>query len=208
MTNANAIGKVKDPIRTLRTIQTVAPSAIIAGGYYRDIYNDVRFSDVDIYVEYTPTKDFSPTNLSTWKNLLHLKCDDWRSSDDIDVMGDSDEAYDLAGQDMVEVFVMVKTEIKYNIIVVDGHPVDYVNAAFDFNICKTWCDGRRIHFPKEFMADVENKTITFSERKMSLNEFRHSMDVHLPKLKHKYPNHKLIVPEMHRDTHKKYKRNT
>lgn len=208
MTNTNVIGKLKTPIRTLRTIQTVAPKAIIAGGYYRDIFNGVQFSDVDIYVEYSPSKEFNPTYESTWIKALDLKVDNFLSSDSIHEMGSDDEDYRLASDThMISVFAMVKDDTKYNIIVVDKHPVDYVKAAFDFNICMNWCDGRRIHFPKQFMTDVENKTITFSERRMSLTEFAHSMDVHLPKLQHKYPHHKLIVPDIHRDLHKKYKRN-
>ena len=207
MTNANVIGKVKDPIRTLRTIQTVAPNSIIAGGYYRDVYNDVPYSDVDIYVEFK-YDEFKSTNTSAWRDLLKLKVDDFRSADEIHVLGDEDETYDVGNDSrIIEVFGLVKSEVRYNIIVVEGEPVDYVQNAFDFNICKNWCDGKRIRFPKEFMADVENKTITFCDRNMSLTEFSHSMNVHLPKLKQKYPNHKLIVPEKHRDVHNKYKKN-
>ena len=207
MTNTNVIGKVKEPVRTLRLIQTVAPKAIIAGGYFRDVYNDVPYSDVDIYVEFLHD-DFRTTNISDWKTLLKLKVDDYRSADDIHTLGTEDEPYDIPDDNnIMEVFGLVKNEIKYNIIVVENEPVDYVNAAFDFNICKNWCDGKRIRFPKEFMSDIENKTITVCDRKMSLGDFAHSMDVHLPKLKRKYPHHKLIVPEMHRDLHKKYKKN-
>lgn len=207
MTNTNLIGKTKDPIRTLRTIQTIAPSAIIAGGYHRDIFTGVQFHDVDIFVEMDSAL-LNPNVETTWISALRLKVDDLRSADSIRIMGSGEVDYRIASDnDIVTVFAMVKGETKYNIIVVDCDPIEHIENSFDFNICKTWCDGKRIHFSKEFMADIENKTITFCERKMSLNEFTHSMDSHLQKLKYKYPDHKVIIPEMLRKVHNQYIKN-
>jgi len=215
MSNANKIARIKDPVRTLRLIQKVKPSAIIAGGYYRDIFNDVQYGGVDIYVSSGSTAThgsvfdgniFDPDITSHWEDLLELKVHDFRSMDMIQELGEGDEDYDIDGtQNIVKVFGMIKSEIQYNIIVVVDEPIKFIEEDFDFNICKTYCDGKKIRFTKEFMSDAESKTITFGQkRKTKMSQFCHAMDIHLPKLQRKYPQHKLVIPESHQEIYKQY----
>lgn len=201
MSSTNLIGKVKDPIRTLKLIHKVAPNAIIAGGYHRDIFNNVHYSDVDIYVEDSTPDNFDVFYADDWSDLLNLKSN-LKSMDRIQELGE-DAGYNKDG-DISIIYGVIKNEISYNIIVVSENPIDYIMGAFDFNICKTYCDGKKISFTAEFMSDVEHKTITFADRKMSFNEFSHSMSVHLPKIQDKYPHHKLIVPERLKEMYSQY----
>jgi hypothetical protein len=210
MTNANKLGKVNEPIRVLRKIQARAPDAIIAGGYHRDLYNNVPFNDVDIYIRsdanLSSSEGHDLCNSSYWKSFFNLRLDDWRSADAISELGETDEEYDVANNSNIfTVFAMVKNQIKYNLIIINIDPIVYVDTVFDFGICKTYCDGKKVTFTKEFMSDIENKTITFTEEDVSVASLHHAMQVHLPKLKYKYPTHQLIVPERHQKVYQKYK---
>ena len=51
MSNTNELSKINEPIQVLRKIQTIAPNTIIAGGYFRDRFNEVPFNDIDIYIQ-------------------------------------------------------------------------------------------------------------------------------------------------------------
>lgn len=203
MMNANQIGKINPAIRTLRKIQAVSPTAIIAGGYHRDMFTGVDYNDIDIYLELG--NNLSIGSAEYWKNLFNLKIDDFRSMDSIKELSETDEEYDVPNNNnIVTVFEMIKSELKYNLIIVNIDPIDYVEEYFDFGICKTYCDGTKISFTKDFMSDVENKTFTLTARKLSVANFNHVMSVHYEKLKHKYPNHKLIVPERHVAAYKQF----
>lgn len=206
MMNANKIGKINEPIRTLRKIQTVSSNAIIAGGYHRDMFTGVDYNDIDIYLEPTIA---STTNVEYWKLFFKLKVDDFRSMDSIKELSETDEEYDIPNNNkIVTVFEMYKNELKYNLIVTNIDPIDYVEEYFDFGICKTYCDGKKISFTKNFMSDVENKTLTLTAKKLSVANFNHVMSVHYEKLKRKYPNHKLIVPERHVAAYKQFQNYT
>jgi hypothetical protein len=203
MMNANKIGKINEPIRTLRKIQRICPNAIIAGGYHRDMYTGVDYNDIDIYIELG--NNLSVGSKDFWKTYFELKVDDFRSMDGIRELSETDEEYDVPNNNnIITVYEMVKNELKYNLIIINNSPIDYVEEFFDFGICKTYCDGKKISFTKDFISDVENKTLTLTARKLSVANFNHVMSVHFEKLKHKYPNHKLIVPERHIEAYKQF----
>ena len=211
MSNANQISQIKEPIRTLRKIQTVRPEAIIAGGYHRDLLNDVHYSDVDIIVPNIISTDnlFNPCTTSEWERLFNLQTNDFRSMDmiqELDEDGDGDYG-ESASKNIFTAFGMIKNEINYNIIIVDNDPIDFVMEDFDFNICKTYCDGKKITFTKEFMADIEHKHLTFAARDVNLEQFARAMQVHLPKLKTKYPTHKVVIDPSHDKINSQYKKN-
>lgn len=204
MTNANALSKIKEPIRTLRKIRNdIGCSAIIAGGYYRDLYNGIAFNDVDIYIR----GDEGDFDSDFWKQFFNLQVNDFRSMDSIESLSETDEEYDVANNArIVTVFGMIMNEVKYNLIIVDCDPVQYVHRRFDFGICKVYCDGTKIRFTEAFMADVRNKTLTFSEHEFSKSNFSHAMHVHYTKLKEKYPDHTLVIPERHQKRYQQYKK--
>lgn len=212
MANANQISLIKEPIRTLRKIQTVRPGAIIAGGYHRDLLNDVHFSDVDILVPRLQANEatvFDTCRTSDWENLFKLQINNWRSMDMIQEL-DEDDAGDYgesASENIRTAFGLIKNEINYNLIIVENDPIDFVMDDFDFNICKTYCDGKKVTFTKEFMADIEQKHLTFAARDVNLEQFARAMQVHLPKLKAKYPDYKVVVDPSHEKIHNQFKKN-
>lgn len=203
-TNANALGKIKEPTRTLRKIRdTIGCSAIIAGGYYRDLYNGIAFSDVDIYLR----GDDGDFNDAYWTNFFNLQTSNFLSKDSIQTLSETNGEYDVANNArIIAVFGMVMNEVRYNLIVVDCDPIEYVHNRFDFGICKVYCDGTKITFTEEFMADVLNKTLTFSDHEFSKSNFNHAMHVHYVKLKEKYPDYTLVVPKRHQKRFQEYKK--
>ena len=203
MTNANALSKIKEPIRILRKFSRSHPTAIIAGGYHRDLYNEVDFRDVDIYLRGN-SHDITESFLI---DFFELKVNDFRSLDMVRTLSETDEEYDVENSEhIVAVYEMRKNEIQYNFIVVDMNPIKYVKEKFDFGICKVYCDGTKITYTEEFMKDVINKTLTLSPHAFSKAGFDHAMNVHYPKLKSKYPDHHLIIPNKHTDRYNKFKK--
>ncbi len=204
MPNANALSKIKEPIRILRRIKSqVTQTAIIAGGYYRDIYNDVKYNDVDIYLRGA----YDEFNTDYWKNLFELKTHGLGLTDSIAKLSETDEEYDVENNaDIIEVYGMIKNEINYNLIIVACNPIQYVHERFDFGICKVYCDGNKIRFTQAFMEDVNNKTLTFSDCDFTKSNFNHAMHVHLSKLKEKYPEHTVVMPEKHQKQYQEPKR--
>ena len=204
MTNANTLSKIKEPIRTLRKFRIdLFPSAIIAGGYHRDLYNEVDFHDVDIYLK-GDMGDLSPDLLA---DFFNLNLNDFRSNDRVDTLSETDAEYDIENSEhIVAVYAMVMNDIDYNFIMVDCDPIQYVKERFDFGICKVYCDGIKITYTEEFMADVANKTLTFADTPFSKAGFTHAMHIHFAKLRKKYPNHSLVMPNRHQKKYDEYKK--
>ena len=204
MTNVNTLSKIKEPIRTLRKFRNArTPSAIIAGGYHRDLYNEVDFHDVDIYLK----GDMGDLSADFLTDFFELKVNDFRSNDRVDALSETDEEYDIENSEhIVAVYAMVMNDIDYNFIVVDCDPIRYVKERFDFGICKVYCDGTKITYTEEFMVDVANKTLTFADQPFSKAGFSHAMHVHYAKLIKKYPNHRLVMPDRHQKKYNEYKK--
>ena len=204
MAQTNALSKIKEPIRTLRKIRSdIGAQAIIAGGYFRDLYNGLEYNDVDIYIR----GDYGDYDADFWKDFFKLKTDDFRSMDSIKTLSETDEEYDVEhNAQIITVFGMVMNEIQYNLIIIDCDPIQYVHDRFDFGICKVYCDGTKIRFTEAFMADVNNKTLTFSANDFSTANFNHAMHIHLTKLKQKYPDHTVVIPERHQKRYREYKK--
>ena len=202
MTNVNTLSKIKEPIRILRKFRNHhAFSAIIAGGYHRDLYNEVDFRDIDIYLK----GNMGDLSVPFLTDFFELKVNDFRSMDRVKVLSETDEEYDVENSEhIVSVYEMVMNELHYNFIMVDCDPIKYVKERFDFGICKVYCDGTKITYTEEFMADAINKTLTFSTNRFSKAGFHHAMHVHLSKLKQKYPGHTLVIPEKHQKNYKEY----
>jgi hypothetical protein len=198
MSNQTTLSKISEPIRILRNIRETIPEAIIAGGYHRDLYHDKRVSDVDIFISNFPNED---ENLamdifddSFWIEQFNLNIGSFLSMDNIRALGKGDEDYD--GIPWVSgVYEICKNERKYNVIIVDAYPIEYVEKHFDFDLCKVYCDGQKVTFTKEFITDSQNKTITYSTTKATQSLFDRSMEFRYPKIKKKYPEFELQIVE-------------
>ncbi len=201
MSNRTRVNSVSEPVHNLRKIREILPDAIIAGGYYRDLYHNIPYSDVDIFIN-TNNYNLSPGghkipwterdfyDSDFWEYLLCLNDDDY-----IDNVT-SEEEYDE--DNIVSVFELCIKSIKYNIILLDNYdPIEYVNEQFDFDICKVYGDGTKVSLSKEFMRDSKHKTITFTEKDVTFEFFCHSMGGHLKKLKQKFKGFTVQVPDKH-----------
>lgn len=209
MSNTSKLSKINEPVQILRKIQRISGNAIIAGGYFRDKFNEVPYSDIDVYIQQPSSFEAAArfSDAEFWKIYFNLNVEDWRSEDNISDLSETDEEYDIANNsNIISVFEMTKNELTYNLIVVTCDPVEYVTDNFDFGICKTWCDGEKITFTKEFMSDIEHNTLTYTDEKVSDANFNHAMHVHLAKLQKKYPQHTVVIPEQHQRMYLKFKR--
>jgi len=195
---SNKLNKVNEPIRILRHInENYISGSIIAGGYYRDIYHNREFNDIDIFVHTnnSQSKYIKSDAYTTdfWAEVFDLNLDSFWSGDHIEEMEADDEYDNLNDMDMV--FELVKSEVKYNVVLVELDPIEYVNDVFDFGICKAYCDGQKVTFTKDFISDAENKTLTFTNKNVSTDSFCYSMNKHLRKLMAKFPNHQIYIPQ-------------
>jgi len=209
MSNANKLSKINEPISTLRKIQKIASNSIIAGGYFRDKFSDVPYNDIDIYIQPTYQKAALNNDVCDkeyWKGFFNLKVDDYGSMDNIAELGETDEEYDIINNNnIITVFEMTRNELRYNLIIINIDPIKYVEELFDFGICKNYCDGKKVTFTKEFMSDIEHKRLTFTDRAVSDANLNHAINVHLPKLQHKYPNFTVVFPPKYQKKYQQYK---
>jgi len=192
------LSKVNEPIRILRNInEKYISNSIIAGGYYRDMYHKLEYNDIDIFVctSFAKSDHIASDALTTdfWTEVFDLNLDRTWEPDYIEEL-EADGDYDNLN-DIEMVFELSKNDIKYNVVLVDIEPVDYVNEVFDFGICKAYCDGTKVTFTKDFISDAENKFLTFTNLTASVDSFCYSMNTHLQKLIMKFPNHRIYVPQ-------------
>ncbi len=212
MSSIRRINTVKEPIRILRKIREVLPTAIIAGGYYRDIYHNIPFSDVDIFIDThtfnTPTDYPAGTKYSDstfyreefWKEMfeLNLGVNNHRSIYSNDYIEDISSGEEYEDDEIELVWEISYNDIKYNIILIaEYNPIDFVKEKFDFGICKVYSDGNKISFSKEFLHDSKNKLISFTDYDVSYEFFCYAMKTHLEKIKEKYPTHTVFIPTKH-----------
>lgn len=199
--NLQRLSKNTEAIYNLLCIRETLPTAIIAGGWLRDLYHDIPFNDVDIYVtEENQIKSadcYSIYEEMFWREQFKLKTDGFMAYDNISQPG-ADGCYD--GKSHIDaVWEIRKGFTRYNIIIVDIDPTDYINQYFDIGLCKAFCDGSRIRLTADFMHDSQHRQLTLVSKEIDEEEFKHVMTRHIPKLRNKYPGYTLIVPEIYQE---------
>jgi len=201
-----AIHKYDDLIKPLAYLQKAGfESAIIAGGCFRDIYHGWMPRDIDIFVwdptfsnETTPFKELSDnrkgnpghvwrtgTNVdSIWVDLFRL--------DDFDVIEQKFGEYDENGGKITAVWDIYKSSIPFQVIMTKIPPLEHMEQNFNIGLCKVYCDGTKVRFTGDFMRDAHNKTLTICAKNMTQQEYNFTQDIHIPRLKDKFPNHKVV----------------
>jgi len=164
-------------------------SAIVAGGAVRDAYFGIKPRDIDIYVWHP---DFSLRNERT-ETLTELSLSkilqlDFSKDTITDVSTDS-----YYGEEIVEIFDVVKNGILYQIISVERRPKDFVDMYFDIGLCKATYDGERVNYFPEFLADASNKHLTVVSDQLDQQQFDYTMNVHMPKMQQKFPTYKVQI---------------
>jgi hypothetical protein len=204
--NINSLTKAHDAIRLLTKIQNAGfKSAILAGGAIRDMYHGVAVSDYDIFLwcpdlsnEWGGFKTMPPyDDIDYLAKLVGIKRN--RSpymsafTGIISQYKPTTKGDYTINEHISSVWDITMPNADYQLIFVNERPVDYVLKYFDIGICKTYCDGKKIHFSEDFTTDVTNNTLTICAQDMSKAMFNYIIRHHLPRIKRKYPGYRVVV---------------
>lgn len=196
-------------LHVLNLIQQKDPAAIIAGGAIRDTYLGERVNDIDFYTN-------AHLTMGEWHELLELDDGDvirvigdgpiseppaeiFRAKYSITANADDSSSSSKASGDSCKfidyvIEVWKNNETVNQIIVLHNHmkPKHYVEHHFDLGICKTWADGKRIHFSSEFMSDVQNNTLTLCGI-MDMQQLYRCLHGHVRKMSNRYPKRTIVL---------------
>lgn len=207
-------------IRTLKRIQQRGhPEAVLAGGALRDLYAGNPVNDYDIFLTHPAhkTKKTSVNHLTSKKSAtdnIYMRADEQYvknlvvdTSSDRDMFGSniyeeyepfSDDEY-MLNRFIRSVWSVVIGISVYQLVFLKKDPIEYVTKNFDLGICRAYCDGKRICYTPDFMNDMYNKTITFADAGLSQAAFDYAAKYHLPRVKKKFPDHKVVVHPANHD---------
>jgi hypothetical protein len=144
------------------------PSAIIAGGYLRDLYLGKTPKDIDVWL---PDGEYSSKTLCGHRGISDSEYQ--RSVTGVFKDGD----YEIIEVDWN----------RYAPLLLGGPFWKFVIERFDMGICQIAWDGIDLHTTEAFKKDVENKTITYlrtwnEDSKMS----------RIQRIRSKYPDWKFV----------------
>ena len=191
--------------------QTSGFSGFVAGGFLRDAHCGQVAKDVDMYIS-TPnglTEEQLNEKVKAFYDSLgyEFELHQRREGEQQPRFGDAPE-YPI----VLRVYSTTKCPE-------DCYPVDLVftpvglhhPARFDINLCNITCNARgRINTPREFMADVEGKTLTLSYlddpiaqemrgyANLTDEQFEPTyrrLSNHISRIKAKYPDHAIVFSD-------------
>jgi hypothetical protein len=205
----------------LSSIQTMFPSAIIAGGALRDTICDNQVKDVDIFIE-DLAMDWE-IDIEAIAKLFEIKviasneeskrdhvklCHDIkrikRAAKPLPGYLDPDNTYvkskpgieDTRAQSFINYIVDIQYNgTAYQLIFVEHAPIPFVYKDFDFGICKIYYDGIKLVVSDEFWYDYENKQLTI-DGNFSQGQIIHTMLVHRVNMARKFPTWKVVVENL------------
>jgi hypothetical protein len=188
-----------DPVIThwFRRARNKFPSAIIAGGYLRDLYFGKDYSDVDIFVRrpsgISSQKQLESTIHSIFDNEAMVEVVFNKRVSNQDPYGNSAYYHRLHIEGLVDVY---HHGSKFQIVILDKQPIEYVTKYFDVGICQCYFDGTRIHYTDNFITDAVNRTITICGD-LSYEEFHYCLNNHIPRIQWKYGDFAVkIAPKL------------
>jgi hypothetical protein len=162
------------------------PTALVAGGYLRDLYCGAIPTDVDIFIQ----ENNSVLNISRIDKLFDLN---HNSGDSIRLLQPKNPKGSCAGRNhIVNVYDIYKDGINFQAIILNKSPQEYVNNHFDTGINMCYYDGNLVRFTPEFMSDFNNKTVTIRGVQTPI-ELYLSVTRHVPKILQKYPTFDVRV---------------
>jgi hypothetical protein len=182
MTKLNA---ASEPIKILRKLQAYGyKSGIIAGGAVRDDYLNEEISDYDFFL-FCPDSSTEFSSIPNEDTMFRK------------IFGTSDmeKIHNGGYGNLIQGIYELRTDYQiYQVIYTPIDPVQYVNKYFDVGLCKAYCDGKKIRYTPDFLRDVKEKTLSIVAQEMTQDQFNYTMDVHVDKLKWKYPNYDICIP--------------
>lgn len=159
-------------------------TAVVAGGYLRDLYFGIPFSDIDVFIhdKHENMDEDDIINLFELKDVLD------ENGDIVERLGDSDPNGSCFGRHnhLISVFNIWKNQLPFQAVLLNKPPQEYINNYFDTGINMCFYDGKRIRYTPEFMHDVDNKIITVRGIQEPY-ELHKCVTLHVPRLLKKFP---------------------
>jgi len=186
-------------------------SALIAGGAVRDTYFKKFIMDIDIYLWDTKVsgeyfkdgkpnlkdKDFLVTLLDLPRNRDNVNVaypvphTSNRRKDDILAPPAASGSDSWFNNSITQITNVAKNYMKYQLIVVECNPLEFVEKKFAMDISRCYCDGVKMRYTNEFLNDAKNRTLTI-DGDLKYVEYAHMMKSYVPKMKRKFPNHRVV----------------
>lgn len=160
-------------------------SAIMAGGCLRDLAMGRPVKDYDVFISKSDQGNHFVRKLSNSFKGSHytVRSENWY--------------YKIPGvYEVRKVQLHHKqsgTYMKFDLVFVDGKPIDFFHKEFDFGICKAYYNGERTIYTSDFIKDATNKTVTLMGP-LRYESVRYSLSKHLPRFLHKYPEFRPVIP--------------
>lgn len=171
----------------LARIQTLVPTAVLAGGALRDLDNGRPVKDLDVFVPAgTCMFEMEARVYATHRGISAI-C----NGDYIDSACEVERTTTFAGRFD---FDTLETPPDLNIICLrTGCDVQLIADRVDFGLCQISWNGRYLYHSAEYEVDKANHTLTLT-RVDSADGFERSMKRY-ERLAQKYVGWKLVIPE-------------
>jgi hypothetical protein len=184
--------KVSDYAGILTKLQQIAPAAHIAGGAVRDTVLQRDIADIDIFL--------ADEHLEDAVVMLRCECGYVK-------VGEWKQYLEFSDPAMTRVAKFEKADETIPICII-GLLAEYARpnanvSRFDFGICMSWFDGKRIACTLAFSEDSSNKTFTLC-RADNLAQFFYSMSRFEKLTGERYRGWSLTIPEKFRELAKEY----
>lgn len=144
----------KEWIETLKDIQFIFPTAVIAGGCLRDFLYDKEVKDIDIFIQ---TEDAAPSvrglELALGVELRPLS-----------QTTETEEYQQFAAEtdrNLIEIYSFVRYGIEHQIIFLKPDP-EMVNK-FDLSFCQITTDGKEVFMSELYFATVNTREVTLGK---------------------------------------------
>lgn len=161
---------------------------LLAGGAVRDLINNRRIADLDIYMTSPP--------LHKWPALSR----ELRANGLKQAMKETDDASEVGDSPINAVYIDDSKSINLIFLAHGLSVMDHVDKHFDIGLCKaTMNPSGLILTHKDFREDYEQKSLTwtFTEDMTNFSIVK-SLKHHLPKIRRKYSDYNLIIkPDVH-----------
>jgi len=201
-------------IQTLRNIQNAGfSSAIIAGGFVRDLYLYSLHRDIDIYLWDPKFSNERGVDSSRYvedilKEALGFnETPNTTNTTPKEYFVELGKQYGYVGFDaeedlhinreIVTVYEALKNYNAYQLILTKIPPIQFVEQNFDVELSKAYCDGTRIRYTSGFIRDATNQTITISGKYSNKNEYGFAIE-YAQKIAERFP-HFTIQPAPHNE---------
>jgi len=174
--------------------------AILAGGAVRDAYLGAPTKDYDFFIR-VPQMTISTV---CEKLREELESENRPAGLDLSLKAFVDDYLPLSGPSNpiggVYDLELIKCGIPLQFIFTKMDPLDYVREFFDVGLCKCYVTkmrsrSLRVHFTDDFLQDFKNKTLTVCAENITLEQYQHTMEDHIPRLRKKYPNYTVKVAQ-------------